>query len=468
MEYLLSLEQKQKHTIFIIAMVVLTLLFLLSGLSFGIFGLFLAAAFLVFVLITPFLVAKYRVFLFLWLLLLPILSILNWESLSIFSINPITLLITGISLPYAIYLFYTRIGELIKKFPFLIFLIVFDAIIFLNIFRMNNPGYTAQIFRAFFILIFLIAITYYFIKNNSPKFIYNCLLSFSVLNATAAIFQKITGIGLLDIQGIPRVCGWMPHPNQCGFLINILWPLILYLIIQAKNKKEKVFLMIIFGLNILALIFTFSKASYLIFLFNLILFIILFGSVRTKMTTFAIILFSVICFLLIGILTRSDILYFISARFSENSSLMWRFKMWQFLLRDMDLSKLLFGGGLNSSITYLIPLISQWESPTPHNGYLLLLYELGIWGLSLIGFILAIFIKSFKYIMQHFNSPQKLSGIIPLLLSIAMLVEMFVDQATQARISLYYYAVLITIFYIEMNNNINNDLIINKSKTESK
>ena len=410
----------------------------------------LSIGLLFYLALSPLLMFRNRFFLFLWLFISPFL----YKSSYLGQISVPTFIITGLSMPYALVLFYNHMSELLKKFDFLKFIIFLQILMLLNLFRPDSsPALVLMMVRYYFIAFFIVGITYFYMKTeNKASFIYKCTVPIGIINALVAVFQKATGVGMMIIEGFPRVSGIFPHPNQCGFFINLFMPLSIYLLTQAKTRKQKIFFLFNFLLSLLVLVLTLSKTSYLIFLINIVLFMNIYGNIKTKFKIYLSIPIIASVILVLCSIFNYNIIGLIGERFSNTDSLSWRLRIWSFVIQGMDLWKFLFGAGLDTADRYIMSVNSIYESSNIHNGYLQLVYELGIFGLSFIAFIVAIFRRSLKFMLDKKYSDVKIYGLIPLMLANVFLIETFFDQSIQSRFSLYLFIVLSAVFYVKMNN----------------
>jgi len=451
MEYILQLEQKQRHLI-LAALVGFSLFFvILSFVKLGFQGLILCAGLLFITILTPLLLTRPKLFLFLWLLLLPFGEFIYVLKVNIAGMNPISLAIFVLSIPFALVLFYKEIGNCIKSLPFLFFIIVFQLIIFFHLFRNDVSFFNVmQQIKSLFSLIFIICLTHIFLIKNKPDIIFKWINIVVITNSIMAILQKITGIGVVFMGGVPRVQGITGHPNSCGFLINIYLTFALYMFFNAKTKKSRVLWGINLLINIVALILTISKTSFFIFaLFILITFLHL--PLKYKLRSLIYTSIGCIIFILSDYILNMNIINSVLVRFSDVSTYSWRVHIWNLLLNNMDFHSYLFGHGIASSSRYIMQ-VSPSDYPQAHNCYIQIIYEYGIIGLIYIGSFLFVLIKSAVNYFSAKDIAYKITCMVPFFISMIFLIEMYTDGALFVKVASYYAWVLITIFYLKMNS----------------
>jgi len=355
-----------------------------------------------------------------------------------------------LSFPVAFILIYKELGNAIKELPFLIPLCIFELVMIINFFRPGTPFMVITELLRCFIAIFIIICTYNFLKKNSTETLFNWINIFVVINSLTAIFQRLTGIGMRIIEGIPRVQGFLGHPNVTGFVINIFLPVCIYMFLNSKVKKTKIYWGISILINTLALLLTFTKVCYFTFAVTmLILFFYL--PFKIKFRVFFGVLASSIIFLILNSVLDLKIIESMVNRIDNTTSYMFRLRIWHYILSVVNLNNVWFGHGINSVQLFLTNLN---ELARAHNIYVQLLYEYGITCIFFYLTFIIPFIKFFKYqfIGKIYN---KFIYIFPILTIIGIFLNMYSDNSILIRTPLYYALVVITIFYLKFNN-INN------------
>jgi O-antigen ligase len=450
MEYIIQLEERRRYWLLGIGIFLACLFIFFSNKFLGLYGFALSVGLVFFTLLTPLLYGKYAFFLFLWLVVLPFSSLLPIPNISGI-VSPVAYLLTGISFPYVLLMFFQDIEIVVKHIPFVKYLIIFLVVTLFGLFSVNASFISVmQQFRVHILEVFLVALTFFYIRKHDSNKILNWINIVALGNALISIFQKLTGHGIAIIEGIPRVQGFMGHPNSCGFFVNIYLPIGLYLFLKENNKKKKLFYGISILLNILTLVLTLSKTSLLIFgLLLLILFSLL--QSRDKIKVVILSLLMTVLFIFVEIFFKLGILNSVMNRFSDQGSLIWRFNTWKLLIDNMTWKSYLIGNGPDSVFYYLISVRPN-EASTSHNGYLQLLYEYGILGLSYIYAIISVFIKTTKSILKNNNSTAKTDLLVLFAISMVLLLELSVEQATVCRPIMYSAWTIITIFYLKVYN----------------
>ena len=280
----------------------------------------------------------------------------------------------------------------------LLFLLIFIILLSMN----NNIISLYLIIRIFYLIIFFIIL--FFEKINKEK-IYLTIIYSSTLQAIISILQfykqsiisnKYLGLaskfasdlGPSIIEGnglrILRGYGFFTHPNILGFYLIIGTILLIYFIF--KNNKYKNLYYFLFGLNIICIIFSFSRLIYIFLLITIFFSFILYKKNIKEKIVILIICFSLILINLSFIKIRINT----DSRLNINSNKERVLEYNNFNLKDFNVIK---GVGIRNYTFYILdrfPDIKIWELNPIHNIYLLSIIESGIL-LSLLFFILLFF-----------------------------------------------------------------------------
>lgn len=449
MEYILQLEEKQRYRILGIGVALTFLLIMFSFMIMGIYGLVLSAGLLAITFITPLIYGKYKLFLFLWLLIIPCFD--NFKPLLIGSTSLVTYLITALSIPFALILFYKELDKVLKELPFIIFIIIFEIIMAFNAFRPGvHPSDVVDVLKNF-IEIFVIFLTFFYLKKESSEILFKWINIFFILNALTAIFQKLTGIGIALVEGVHRVQGLMAGANAFAFVVNIYLPLGFYMFINAKTKKQKIFWGIGVFVNFLALVITFAKTSYMLFgVMLLVLFMYLPFKIKKRMIFSAVGIVAIT--LMLDQLLNLNIIQQILNRFNNTSSWDWRIKVWGYLVHGLNHFNILIGNGINSSSRYLLS-INSVDCPRAHNVYLQMLYEYGVLGVF---FYIPFFVLAIKFLKASLSKhlPDKMIYIVPFIISIQIIIDMISSNSVLIRTPMYMAWALLTTFYLRLNSDL--------------
>lgn len=306
-------------------------------------------------------------------------------------------------------------------------LIGFFVIAALSLIVSQNIGLSIyQLIKlAEFILLFL------YIKNNLNSLkinrILNIIIVSGVLQALLAIIQffnqsslglkhfeagifnaNIPGVATFFVDGVKfiRAYGTTPHPNVLAvFLLAAIFCIYALWLNNAKTRLWQTCLVINYGLLILGLLLTFSRAVILIFIASSLLFFLIafikFKKIRFKIITLFL-LFIVFCSLFTALLWPE-----VSARFLSISSQEQAVTL-RLYYNDIALSiikeKPLLGLGLGNFVWHLFDnyqLKEFWLYQPVHNLYLLIAVEIGIIGL--IVFLIFLGKILFKRLKQIFK-----------------------------------------------------------------
>ncbi len=213
-----------------------------------------------------------------------------------------------------------------------------------------------------------------------------------------------------------RPYGTFPHPNVlAGFLIISIC-MILY------HKKNSVLHNSALVISVIALVLTFSRGIWLIGIIGIITIL----GLRFKKTIPQILLFIILtCFICISIAFP----YFY-ALFNNNESVILRSEL-SIAAIEMWKSYPLIGVGLNAFLTQLPTYLSSryiYFLQPPHSIYLLLLSELGIVGISFIGWLL------YKLITKLLLLPNKIPLVILLVFGLLGSFDHFLITLQQGQL----------------------------------
>ena len=375
MEYNLIQEANKRYKIFYALIAGLFALTIISFFYLGFLGLIASFAILTSIAILPLVYNKYRFFLVLWLFIVPFFD--NFRQIIVAGTTPIVFLATGLTIPFGLILIFREKGQIFKDLPFLKYLIVFQIIIFLNFFRQGTEFSSIVEILKIFVQIFVIFCTYLYIKQNkTPEKLYFWINLFVVTNCTAAFFQMITGIGLRLIEGVPRVNGFLGHPNVLGFLLNLYLPFAIYKYLYTKKQKEKNIWLGLIAVSVLTLFFTMTKVA--LFTFAVMLMILFFQlPYKLKFRILITSLIGIVAFLAVNYLFSLNIIENLIERLNNTSSYEWRLKIWSYLISDINFSNIWLGHGINSE-KHFLNMINYGEAVAAHNGYIQLIFEFGI------------------------------------------------------------------------------------------
>ncbi len=412
-------------------------------LKFGVLGFIGLIGIVLMVLLTPLLLNRYWFFLVLWQFISPVFD--NMRTLLVAGTNPVIFLITGITVPFAFYLILRDSFSTLKALPFLGFLMAFNGVIFVNLFRPDaEPGVLLEGLKLT-IEIFIILCGYHEIRSGRAQRLFQGVNLFMLINSVIAIFQRVTGIGMTLIEGLPRVGGLVGHPNCLAF-VNVLYiPFGIYQYLQAENQKERLFWLSGVLVSALALLLTLCKN--VIFCGVLQLFILFFFLPnRLKIRLGLAVLFASLLFLGLDSLFHLGFQDQFADRMNNSDSMVWRLKIWGYLLSLIDLPGLLLGHGVNAARA-LIHMVDSRGSDYVHNAYLQLMYDYGISGL----FYLMAFLQPTWHFSQRFFKAEnavKLSAMMPLLILGAIWINMASDNSVFLRTPMSFAWLMLSYFYL--------------------
>ncbi len=451
MEYSLLIDKKRKYLFFKLAIAGTVLFTIASLFTIGFYGFMGVAVLLFFTAISPLLIGRYKFFLIAWLFIIPLCDSLFWD-LMIAGTFPQVILMTGLTLPFGIILFLTELPNVIKKYPYIKYLIMFFFVVFLNVCinffsGRGSLGNFNDVFKIF-LQIFIITCFYkYTLKNTNISNFVNWTRIFFIANSCTAILQRLTGIGLPIIEGVPRVVGLCGHPNVLAFINVIYFPFALHYLLKSKDKTDKTWWIISILTGVMALILTMCKSVIFTFLVQLFI-LFFFVNMKTKVKVAFSIIGAALLFIAANYLLDLQIIELIINRINNTSSYESRLILWNYLLSNINMVNIWLGHGIDSAFLKIHQMTGGHTAP--HNAYLQMLYELGIIGLLF--FLLSFIVYSLKFIKLFIKekTSYKIHYILPLLIIISILIDMTISNNVLLRTPMIFAYFFLTVFYREL------------------
>gem|GEM_PF-1689163 len=406
----------------------LIIISLLIFLKFGFQGALVLSLLIMVAAITPLLINRFRFYLFIWLFISPAFD--NFREILIAGANPVVLAVTGLSLPFAIILVIRNFKHVIYKFPFLGYLAIFNVVLFFNFIRPNaDSGVLLECLKIFF-EIFIIFCGYHEIQTGHANRLFNGINLFIIINSLIAFGQRLTGFGMITVENLPRVGGLVGHPNCLAFVNVLYFPFAIYKIMNETDSKNRKIWLAGLIISIAALILTLCKNVILTLLIQSgILLLFLPNKLKIQVLLSVIGIFTVV--VATDFLLHLQFIDQFLNRVNNNSSLVWRLKIWGYLLSSMDDASMLVGHGVNAAKN-LIGMINSRNSSYAHNAYLQLLYDYGMTGLFLMMAFIHPFIKFFTLFLAS-PGRERLNKLFPMLIILAVFINMASDNSVFLR-----------------------------------
>ncbi len=197
------------------------------------------------------------------------------------------------------------------------------------------------------------------------------------------------------IDGFQRANGLFSHPNpfahQMGIILLYQFGMVLYY--QGKNitRMSSFLLLSSAGLNVIAFLLAMSKTAIGIFILcGLVLFLLNLSSPLiqrhlAKIALAALLIVPTGIFMYEAVTDRSFISV-LESRLDMQDSMVWRRQIWEYLLSNIHGTWILIGHGFTDSNAWVYHLTYNTETNSKplimvHNGYIALLYDLGVMGL---------------------------------------------------------------------------------------
>ena len=285
------------------------------------------------------------------------------------------------------------------SFHFDIFDIAASGMVFVNIFGVLNSetklqsAKIAAVYICF--IIFFFAARHFLSTKNNFFITLDCFIISATGVALYGIAEQIFGLSKTtwqdeemfeDISG--RVCSTFENPNVLGEFFLLTVPLTLSRLFTAKNSKTKFIAFISLALQLLCLVFTYSRGCWIGILFCLVLMLGLCAKRFFVLMTLGV-------FALPFVVPQTVIDRLLSVGNTADTSTAYRVFIWQGtfrMLKDTFISGIGLGSEAFNSV-YPRYALGAITAPHPHNLYLLILSETGIIGMLLFSFAMIIFYK---------------------------------------------------------------------------
>lgn len=444
-------SQKQIITI----LVILTIITMLLTVKVGSIAVLALAGLLLCILMLPLLIDRYYFFIFLWLFIVPIFD--TFQAVQIAGTNPVVFVITGLTVPFACFLIGRDLHAVIYRFPFVSYLLLFDLILFLNIFRPNTGKDALIEFLKFFIEIFIVFCVIKYTEKGQAKKLASHLGVFITLNSIIAILQRITGIGLRVIEGLPRIQGLVGHPNVLAFLNVLYLPFAFYQMIHAEDKRSRRNWLVSIGICLLALILTMCKSVIAAFVLQLVV-LFLFLPRRIKLYIVIALITFVIILVAADFLIGNTLFEQFTNRLNNNDSWEWRLKVWGWLMADIDLKNIWIGHGMDAA-QYYLKSVQPTEPFFVHNVYLQMLYDQGLTSLLFIAALGQPFFKFSLHLLRK-NDSKKIISVLALLTLFPVFMNMAADNSVFLRTPMSFFWVFMVYFYLWNNQELQSEKCI--------
>jgi O-antigen ligase len=253
--------------------------------------------------------------------------------------------------------------------------LVFLGLAFVLIFFSISPFASLVEFLRWSSFFALFILGFFLFRGSRPLTTLIRVLIFSSLIPTlAALWQALNGQGVFDGERL-RVNGTFVHPNMLAFYLVFVATLSLFIFLTLKKQAVEKYVYLVLAFPLLAaLILTYTRGAWLCLFF--ILFWIGLKRFRLFLTT-ALLLLAMFYVVAPPFQERLNSL----ASFSASDSTVWRLDLWRDALSYTP-GHLAVGYGPGTA-----PLvIGQYRSyvlgsSEPHNDYIKLLLEVGIFGL---------------------------------------------------------------------------------------
>ncbi len=286
------------------------------------------------------------------------------------------------------------------------------------------------------------------LKHPHPRQFFDNLNKALLWTTSVAALMTIIGYPFhwysINVDGFQRAMGIFTHPNpfahHMGILMLYLLGLYCYYQGPFQRRMPAWLLTGCIILNMVAFLLGLSKTALGVFgLCAVIIFMMNLSSPVVRKTFFKAILLmlvlvplGIVAFQLITDQSFFDIL---QARIDQKESLNWRVQIWNVLLSNLDWMGVLLGNGFTSANAWVFQLtyndrLNAQPLMLVHNGYIALLYDLGLMGYMLFAAALSLMINA----MRRFFHPavRAYQPLMPAIVAMAVyfLIVCYFDEMT--------------------------------------
>jgi O-antigen ligase len=352
--------------------------------------------------------------LFLLLILRPILDFSSEISIFEFAGSSMNLAsILGICVILLLSLKVPGKFEKIKTNPLLKPWLIFLFILAIGITLSFNQSASIAEFVRIFSIFSLFILGFIAIKTKGDLLeLTMTLIASMIIPSIIAFYQLITNTGLsLSYQDVPnRLFGTFAHPNLFAFSLTFSIALSLGMFFFSNKPYQKWLHTLSFSTFLILLILTYTRGAWILFAFM----ILIAGVLKLRKLLF----FSALTFFIIYLLfplvhERVNSI----TTLSPYSSISWRFELWK---DGLEYSKeaLLLGHGTGTSEELILERRgSHLGSSAPHNDFLRILLENGLFGLvAFLGIFLSLSWKLLKEFLARSKQNDELSFLFLLFL----------------------------------------------------
>ena len=273
------------------------------------------------------------------------------------------------------------------KTPFFIFLIIWLASFFFSEYKV----YALRSFFSISSLFFLYLLFFEIIRTKAQiKNIIFAVSFSSIIPILIGLWQHFNGMGMVKGVG-SYIFSVFVNPNDFSIFIMVCIPAYLIAIFLAKKTLVKSIFVLFLVLGLISLHLTHTRT---VLIATTVLFITFSVMVFRRKAILPVTAFS---FFLLG--TKTILRWFMPISGFFESSLSWRINYWRVIFTHF-LTRPIFGYGLSSSVH--VAAEEGGVSKFPHNVYLKMAFELGIFGL--IFYLVIIFLVVRQAIFVYKNA----------------------------------------------------------------
>ncbi len=354
------------------------------------------------------------------------------SNLTIFEIGPLSINLAsllGLLLIPVVIMIAAKKKNLLKKIPLLKNWILFLVVLSLSmLISFNKTASISELIR--FISIFSLFILGSITIRNKNDLLQIILISIisMVIPSLVALYQLVNNTGLtLSYQDVPnRLFGTFAHPNLFAFSLTLSIALSLAMFLKNKNTSIK----FLYGFAFLSysglLALTYTRGAWILFIFMIISAGIL--KLRKLLIISTLIFFCL--YLTVG--PVKDRINSITT-LSPYSSITWRFNLWRDSFEYIKEAPILGHGTGTSEELIKIRRGSFLGSTAPHNDFLKILLENGIFGIiAFLGIFFVLSKKLFLGFSRNSSSEYSILVLIFFCFTIGLYAASFGDNILEA------------------------------------
>lgn len=269
----------------------------------------------------------------------------------------------------------------------------------------------------------------------------------SVIPIAYGLWELITGTGNTITAGFIRVQSCFHHPAHFSMYLLFMFCLA-YATFLDKRTVNRVAWLGYIGVILLLLLSTYTRISWIATAVCFVYLSWVYGRTRYLIAVAlgGALIVPLYAGSMVDRMLEIDFVFGSHNLLDRSNSIGWRLFFWTNLIEEWKLSPW-FGYGTGSSIVFGRELMGVWTSP--HNGYLRVLYETGIVGLTAFGWVLFTMMRqALRLLRSELDDSVKLVSHVYVTMTISYIILNLTDNILEYyEVAIYNWAILSLVEY---------------------